>query len=390
MNLESDNIVLKLKDHVKLEMTPNGSVLSINSNRWSIPLGIMLDDKVLESSRILRAIDSDQLSREIFRKTVKGFIEEDLISIALGTGLKIISIKWDVLEDFQKAPSPAQENIKLSSSAVLRAKGKELELFNAQSETIVSIDQALFFEAMAGTNLELIRQLLALGFITNRQEDPSELSAAFHLANSRDLEPIRNSNIKVKLPWSGAASFNEYSDSEFVRTLRNRRSVLNDDNGEKVTLEEVKNLLALTYGAHTDSTGETTFFYASPGKAYSVTLRVLFPTALGVEHYKYNPMKKSLDLIEKSASAPGNQNWTRIICVGDSTELNKRYNVIPYRLMLLETGVILHQLSLAAAFLDLRGKIIGYTNEKTLKNVFKNSFLKSEQILGEYVVVRKK
>lgn len=233
-------------------------------------------------------------------------------------------------------------------------------------------------------------QLIGLGIFTTStpKESSSDLSDAFHLQNTCDLEPVRNRNYKMQLPWKGKPHFSKFIESEFVQTLKKRRSFESESNIQKASLDEIKELLLVTYGADTETNGEVKFFYPSPGRGYSVTLRILIPVNDGVELHKYNPLTGSLELIGKAKSKSEHLSWTRILCVGDSSELKKRYNTIPYRLMLLETGVILQQLSLATAFLNLAGKIIGHTNEKAVKDTFKGCFSDQEQILGEYIVVK--
>jgi hypothetical protein len=110
---------------------------------------------------------------------------------------------------------------------------------------------------------------------------------------------------------------------------------------------------------------------------YAAQLRCVMP---GGQVYSYNPLTDSLKH-EGSAASISRPECVRVFVIGSTLQLQKKYRKIPYRLLLLEAGVILQQLSLVAAARSYKGFINGMLEPNAESNLFLRD---SEKLIAEY------
>ncbi len=163
-------------------------------------------------------------------------------------------------------------------------------------------------------------------------------------------------------------------DDSFVRVLKNRKSSQKEISGIP-TIQELEEFLVNVSGSH----GK--WNYPAAGGLYSTYLVIEIPDK---GFFKFDSNSAKLKFITNTLSQPCS--FIKILLVTDQNRLRKQYKNFFYRLGLLDSGVILHQLSIVTALFGWQGRPIGWTNETVLRKIYTSLLTTDDVVTGEFHV----
>jgi hypothetical protein len=304
---------------------------------------------------------------QLLGKMIKKIHANGWLSLKIADGIH--------LENFQleKITSPSNETTFVASSGIVTTRDNHFVLaFSPKDELIIRFDHKEYLSYLnLQLPLETSRWLAALGFYNHESNSIEIISEAFHLSTLTTDVSI-NKNYIPHEKWIGLTTQINPHD-EFEKILLERKSVTSSD--EAPSLEDLKAFLKMVYMPHDQN--PVKFAYPSPGRMYSAQIRLVMPEG---DVMTFNPITEEFTTLGKDSTLPLS-NWIRIYIVGNTDELQKKYKNIPYRLLLLETGVLLHQLSIVTSAKGRKGYIVGM-----LEPYAKPSLVleKKELVLAEY------
>lgn len=364
----------RLKTFVKVADTSAGLVLRNNIEEMLVKQEMGIDTNDLKSNRELRSLASG-FEEIIFSKTVSQLIKLDWLDIEIFPGLQIETIspaKWNELKNPKVQTS---ENYTLSSGLVIETHQNFFRIIGIDNSVVMRVSSELFANISSKKlSPEQKDMLIALQVLNHESASDEFLGEAFHIRTANTGNVLLDPHFKTEIDWHGNFRNSDEKD-EFLNTLKNRESIT--EGLRSPSVEKIRELLNIVYYP-TDKKNLVKFSYPSPGRMYSVKIRVIHPDG---NVYTYNPLSREISVIGKS-----NQpiSCARIFLLSTDEELKKKYEIIPYRLQLLEAGVILHQISLSVSYCGLKGHILGSLNENRIRTEASGCFTQNEKILAEY------
>jgi hypothetical protein len=379
------NVIYRLKPFIQIQPGKGPLILKGPDVIFRIEDCSFIDLDKLESEHLI--VQSSDENIPFFLMWVRTLLSEDFLTLECDTGLILDNISWESIKDMNRL-SPLANNF--SAGTVIEAIGVHIRIIHGRTGFIARLTQQKMFDALNGIDNKLQLQLTNLGFLSNddhlKLEEP--LSLAFHNITTRSLYPVNPECPRLELPWSGELVPGKIPSDQVLSLFRGRRSARWVDSGpyRLPTMDEIISLLATTFGPYTKegSPGRIFFHYPSAGGGYTVTVKVILPENSEISLYDYNPLQNALVKSDTCDNSIGPNYLVKIILTAEFERIKLRYSEIPYRLLLLDSGVLLHQLSLATTYHGLHGRIQGYTNEKKLKKKFPYGFKLQELVLGEY------
>lgn len=341
---------------------------------------------VMKEKYLSLAPESSEMDQLLFYKFTRQLVLLNYAHIELFPGLILESCEKHIFDEFMihQSQSPL---VSLSPGVVVESLNSLTRLTDTVNHTVVTMMPSLFFDVLAGKENDVSLILVGLKIFNNQRPVDDDLASSFfHFHTTKPVSVINTENYKLLHKWKGEPEVCHF-EGEFHRVLSERRSSYLKVKSPP-SIEEVSRMLRSVYGT-TKKNGELKFFYPSPGAGYSIKLMIVCPDSDQEILYEFDPIKFQLSEKEKAPLFLTEDGWIRIYLVGDLTELKKKYAIIPYRLLLLEAGVIFNQISLAVSYHKLQGRIIGHTSEKVVKNNFKDSFNHQELVLGEFILTKK-
>ncbi len=347
--------------------------VTISDNQGTISL--MKDDVTLHIPDVfeidLAKLKSDRqivsANPQLLEKMIKKIHANGWLSLKIGEGIH--------LENFQleQITSPSSETTFVASSGIVTTRDNHFVMaFSPKDELIIRFEHKAYLSYLnLQLPLETSRWLSTLGFYNHESDSLETISEAFHLSTlTTDVSIDKNYIAPEK--WIGLTTPINPRD-EFEKILLERKSVTTSD--EAPSLEELKAFLKLVYMPHDQK--PVKFAYPSPGRMYSAQIRLVMPEG---DVMTFNSITEEFSTLGKDSSLQLS-NWIRIYVIGNTDELQKKYKNIPYRLLLLETGVLLHQLSLVTSAKGLKGYIVGMLEPYAKQSLFLE---KKDLVLAEY------
>lgn len=353
-----------IKESISITEQDKTIILKSGELTLLIPEIFEISFEKLKASRSLVSTN-DQL----FDKILKKIQAYGWLSLQIEDGIILDSFPNDLLA------KKCEETDFTVSSGTVSLRDKTLVMVMSPShETKISFSSEKYLSYLKCDLPLSSKKLLSLCGLYNSDISSHELLAeAFHFSTVT-TDVSLNKNYIASERWTGILKAHVQSD-EFEKVLMERKS--STDSSEALNLEELKSLLHSVYLPHNGS--PVKFAYPSPGRMYSAQIRIVMPSG---DVLTYNP-------IEDKLSSFGNDptlclpNWVRIYVVGSTSDLEKKYQHIPYRLLLLETGVLLQQLSLVTSYKSFKGYIVGMLEPHSRSALFLDP---SQMVLGEYKV----
>lgn len=376
-----------LRSDISARIDKNNLILSSKRESFIVDPGIPLDlEMLIQQSRLEIKKNADLTDEFIFAKFNRHLMNISWVTITLQEGIVLetcSSSTYDWLATDKTSAGP----FFLIPGLLIETSGLHLRMTDPQTGTIICLEAKILAEILNNVNPAASVLLWKLGMVDINKADSFQenlIDKAFHLRTTSALNVIKNSAYTLSKPWSGRPQEISFERDEFLKTLE-RRQCNKREKGQLITLERLKEFLQIVYGARIENQN-LKFSYPSPGAGYSLRLKIVYP---GEGHDKilvYDPVASTFTDCGDSQTPQTTNGLIRIYLCGSLSELRKRYQAISYRLLLLEAGVLLHQLSLSSAYKNHYSWIIGFTDEKRVKNSFLGAFTEDELIVGEFII----
>ncbi len=350
-----------LKNHVTFIEKDGVITFSDGNYTLHIPDAFNLDHELLLSHRIVK---TDPLFLD---KILLKLFSSDWLAIEIDDGIVLESFTLSLVHEILKG-NHSENEVRLSEGLVIISEKDKMTVFAAKSKAKLVIKCEMFPLFLNGNLPETTKTILKFaGFYNIDQSMPELLSEAFHLSTETS-DVLNDPYFIAPVPWKGSLSLE--SQNEFERVLRDRKSSY--DLKTPLSIEELKSFLRVVFFPHGDSLA-----YPSAGKLYSAELKFVLPTG---KVYSYDPLADFLmeTGLEIQLARP---ECIRIFIVGTTEALEKKYRNISYRLLLLEAGVILQQLSLGASYLSYKGFINGMLDPMTKTGLLLSN---NKKLIAEY------
>lgn len=318
-------------------------------------------EKLKTSRRLVSTND------QLFDKILKKIYAYGWLSLEIDEGIVLESFPFDL-----PAKAYAGTDFIVSSGTVTLRHKEFVTVISSSHETKITFSLEKYLSYLRCDLSLNSKKLLSLCGLYNAENSSGEILAeAFHFSTVT-TDVSLNKNFIAPERWTGFFKAHAPSD-QFEKVLMERKSVT--DSSEALNPEEIKSLLHSVYLPHNGN--PVKLAYPSPGKMYSAQIRIVMPSG---DVLTYNPIEDKLSSLgnDSTLCLP---NWVRIFVVGATSDLEKKYQHIPYRLLLLETGVLLQQLSLVTSYKSFKGYIVGMLEPHSKIALFLDS---SQMVLGEY------
>lgn len=379
-----------LRSDVSALIDNNNLVLSSKRESFIVDSGIPLDlEKLIQRSRLEIKDNADATDEFIFAKFIKHLINISWVTIKIHEGIVLEACTpstYDLLFTQKKSDGP----FFLIPGVLIETSGNHLLMTDPKAGTIICLETKILAEILINENLDASVLLWKLGMVDLKEADSFQenlIDDAFHFRTTSALNVIKNPAYTLSKPWSGQPQEISFESDEFLKTLKLRQSNKREK-GRLISLKELKEFLQIVYGARIEN-GKLKFSYPSPGAGYSLRLKIVYPAEGHDKILIYDPVNSTLTECGHSQAPHSTSGLIKIYLCGSLSELRKRYQSITYRLLLLEAGVLLQQLSLCSSYKNLNSWIIGFTNEKAVKNSFSGAFAEDELLVGEFTITGK-
>jgi hypothetical protein len=376
--------------HLKpeLEIIEEGELITLKSDHLQLGLknaGIF-DKDLLLKDRLLRPPGvPTEFDNLIFNKIIHQLIRSDFVEIQCGNLIRIEHISTELLPELLKRTSSVAGKRDLASNLTLEVMGDKFRITCPRRGLILTIKQKTLAEILTGSeDLEAIGLLESLGLFSHESLKPEILAEAFHFQTTRGLGVVHDLNQQLSYPWKGIPAPFSGRSSEFNEVVLHRKSspIYNVSTPAWPKLNDWMNVI---YGARVEE-GKIKLNYPSAGRAYSVCLYMSYPEEDGNTLYSYDPFKRQFTALKKIPHVGALDKTVHIYLAGKTDQLKKKYKNISFRLLMLDAGVLLQQMSLSTSANKMRGRIVGFVHEEQIKTRYEGVFSKDEYLLAEYIL----
>jgi hypothetical protein len=271
----------------------------------------------------------------------------------------------------------SQEEATFNQSLIVKHLDSEVILLNHVQGTRIRIPLSLYLLSLEKKlTTHHVDLFLKLGILTIQQYESDLMNSVCGALNILQLNSdpdgvnTQHDLSKAMPPQSDL----KLRDESFVRLLKNRKSSQKEISGIP-TIQELEEFLVNVSGAH----GK--WNYPAAGGLYSTYLLIEIPDK---GFFKFDSNSAKLMFITNTLSQPCS--FIKILLITDQKRLRKKYKNFFYRLGLLDSGVILHQLSMVTALFGWQGRPIGWTNETVLRKIYTSLLTNDDFVTGEFHV----